>query len=186
MFMLNRIRREMSVAKTVLKFRIHNVRVGSRPHTPKGLTPAIRNEGEITIGDRPVFWGVESRSLLQAEAGGRLKIGHRAMINSGSIIRAARSVTIGDDVRIGSLVSIADTDGHEITPGGGIRIAAVVIGNDVWIGRGAIVLPGVSVGDGAVVGAGAIVTKNVPAFSVVAGNPAKVLRTLPATDARRV
>jgi len=52
----------------------------------------------------------------------------------------------------------------------------VTIGHDVWIGRSAIVLPGVSIGDGAVVGAGAVVTKSVPAYAVVAGNPAKILR----------
>lgn len=50
------------------------------------------------------------------------------------------------------------------------------IGNDVWIGRSAIILSGVSVGDGAVVGAGSVVTKNVPAYSIYAGNPAKLIR----------
>lgn len=52
----------------------------------------------------------------------------------------------------------------------------VTIGHDVWIGRSAIVLPGVSIADGAVVGAGAVVTKPVPAYAIVAGNPAKILR----------
>ncbi|HDI3293785.1 TPA: CatB-related O-acetyltransferase [Vibrio cholerae] len=52
----------------------------------------------------------------------------------------------------------------------------VTIGNDVWIGRNAIVLPGVSVCDGAVVGAGAVVTKDVPPYAVVAGNPARVIK----------
>lgn len=52
----------------------------------------------------------------------------------------------------------------------------VTIGNDVWIGHSAIVLPGVQVGDGAVVGAGAVVTKSVPPYAIVAGNPAHVIR----------
>lgn len=51
-----------------------------------------------------------------------------------------------------------------------------IIGNDVWIGRCAIVLSGVTVGDGAVVGAGAVVTKDVPAYAIVAGSPAKIIR----------
>lgn len=51
-----------------------------------------------------------------------------------------------------------------------------IVGNDVWIGRSAIILSGVSIGDGAVVGAGAVVTKNVDPYSVVAGNPAKTIR----------
>lgn len=52
----------------------------------------------------------------------------------------------------------------------------VFIGNDVWIGRSAVVLAGVKVGDGAVIGAGAVVTKDVPAYAVVAGNPARLIR----------
>lgn len=52
----------------------------------------------------------------------------------------------------------------------------VTIGHDVWIGHGAIVLPGVSVGNGAIIGAGSVVTKEVPPYTVVVGNPARVLR----------
>jgi acetyltransferase-like isoleucine patch superfamily enzyme len=52
----------------------------------------------------------------------------------------------------------------------------VVIGNDVWIGTGAIILRGLSVGDGAVIGAGAVVTKDVPPYAIVAGNPARVIK----------
>jgi serine acetyltransferase len=52
----------------------------------------------------------------------------------------------------------------------------VTLGHDVWIGHGAMVLPGVSVGTGAAVGAGTIVTKDVPPFAVVVGNPGRVLR----------
>lgn len=52
----------------------------------------------------------------------------------------------------------------------------IIVGHDVWIGRSAIVLPGVEVGDGAVIGAGSVVTKSVPTYSIVAGNPARVIR----------
>jgi acetyltransferase-like isoleucine patch superfamily enzyme len=52
----------------------------------------------------------------------------------------------------------------------------VSVGNDVWIGRSAIVLGGVAIGDGAVVGAGSVVTKNVPSYAIVAGNPARIIR----------
>jgi maltose O-acetyltransferase len=55
----------------------------------------------------------------------------------------------------------------------------VVIGDNVWIGNRAIILPGVTIGAGAVVGAGSVVTRDVPPFTVVAGNPAKVLKALP-------
>lgn len=55
-------------------------------------------------------------------------------------------------------------------------VKRVAIGDDVWIGRSAIVLPGVQVATGAVIGAGAVVTRNVPAYSIVAGNPARLIR----------
>jgi len=67
------------------------------------------------------------------------------------------------------------------------RQHAVTIGHDVWIGHGAIILPGRSVGDGAIVAAGAIVTKDVPAYTIVAGNPARRIRErFPETIAARL
>lgn len=53
---------------------------------------------------------------------------------------------------------------------------SIIIGNDVWVGAGAIILSGVNIGDGAIVAAGAVVTHDVPAYSIVGGNPAKVIR----------
>ena len=66
-------------------------------------------------------------------------------------------------------------DQRDPVPNAG-RPGGITIGNDVWIGYGAIVLPGVEIGDGAVIGAGAIVTKEVPRYAVVGGSPAKLIR----------
>ncbi|WP_187266988.1 DapH/DapD/GlmU-related protein [Microbacterium hatanonis] len=75
--------------------------------------------------------------------------------------------------------SISDSAFHEVVPGEGIRIAPVWIGDDVWLGRGSIVLPGVSIGSGSVVGAGAVVSRDVPEYCVAVGVPARAIRDLP-------
>lgn len=104
-------------------------------------------------------------------------------------VRGSGKVVIGKYCAIGENVRII-TSNHETTCLAlnynlqskltGRRMAGekldVVIGNDVWIGDGAIILPGTSIGNGAIVGAGAVVTKSVAPFTVVAGNPAKVIR----------
>lgn len=88
---------------------------------------------------------------------------------------------IGDNVMMGPDVTIL-TQTHNIEridiPMGqqGMRVSEVVIGNDVWIGMRAIIMPGVKVGNGAVIGAGAVVTKDVPDYAVVGGVPAKIIR----------
>jgi len=97
---------------------------------------------------------------------------------SGCSITAHRRITIGNRVLIGSGVLITDSDAHPINPAFRqdahyIGIAPVEIGDDVFLGARAIILKGVHIGNGAVVGAGAVVTKDVPPFAIVAGNPAR-------------
>lgn len=103
---------------------------------------------------------------------------------SGGVICASMRVQIGNRCLIGANVTIADTDFHPIKPEGrycngnpeDIGVASVVIEDNVFIGTGAIILKGVKIGRNSVIGAGAVVTKEVPANSIAAGNPAKVLR----------
>jgi acetyltransferase-like isoleucine patch superfamily enzyme len=108
-----------------------------------------------------------------------LRLGNQIDIGEFVHIRANGGVTIGDRVLIASHVVITSR-GHPIAPPrfGVTEDAPVRIDDDVWIGAGAIVLPGVTVGKGAVVAAGAVVAHDVPAMTVVAGVPARVLKTL--------
>lgn len=98
-------------------------------------------------------------------------------------------ITIGDRVMIGSHTAISSVT-HDYTVEDmyeSIVCKPVCIGNDVWIGTHALLLPGITVGDGAVIGAGAVVTCDVPAGMVVAGVPARLIRSrISAADLARV
>ena len=106
--------------------------------------------------------------------GRKVHLGERNVINFGCLLDGRKhEIRTGCDVSIGPEASIL-TLGHDPRSSDfGDRGGVVVIGNHVWIGYRAIVLPGITIGEGAVVGAGAVVTHDVEPFSVVAGNPAR-------------
>ena len=105
----------------------------------------------------------------------RVRIGSWTFINRRTEIVSKDSVWIGDNCAISWDVLITDTDGHEC--GDGPTTAPVRICDGAWIGARAAILKGVTVGEGAIVAAGAIVTRSVPPATLVAGNPARVIRT---------
>ena len=106
--------------------------------------------------------------------GRKVHFGQRNVINFGCLFDGRRfHIRTGDDVSIGPNATIL-TLGHDPqSPDLADRGGDVIIGNRVWIGCGALILPDVKLGDGVVVGAGAVVTKDVEPFTVVAGNPAR-------------
>jgi acetyltransferase-like isoleucine patch superfamily enzyme len=137
----------------------------------------VDNRGRITIGPRLRIRAVPWASELAAGEGALLEIGESTFINAGVSISASRHVRIGDRCEIGPGVLIMDNDFH--FPGDPSRSAPfrpVHIGDGVWIGAKAIVLKGVTVGDSATIAAGSVVTADVPARSIVAGVPARVIR----------
>lgn len=107
-----------------------------------------------------------------------LEVGNNTYINS-SAINCGNHISIGDNCAIASNVLIQDTDYHPLNYDGRQKPISmpIAIGNHVWICANAIVLKGVTIGDGAVVAAGAVVTKDVPANSLVTGNPARIIKT---------
>lgn len=125
--------------------------------------------------------GVIQRTLLRtAGYGAMLKIGNNVGV-SGASICAVQSVTIGNNVLIGSGVIIMDSDFHPVDPQERLNCARpvsrpVVIGDNVFIGARAIILKGVVIGDNSTVGAGAVVSQSIPPNTVVAGNPAHVVK----------
>jgi acetyltransferase-like isoleucine patch superfamily enzyme len=157
------------------------VRYGVSPRI-LGSLPLLAVQGEFIVGD---YWCMRSeqfKSEFTVTREGRLTMGHRVFLNQGVTIVASMLVEIGDDCRIGDLVGIYDTNFHEVGEGEGVKSAPVRVGRNVWIGRGALLLPGTEIGDHAVIGAGAVVSGSIPARAVVVGNPAQVLRALTCSD----
>ena len=103
-----------------------------------------------------------------------LTINHNTLINMDCSIYCFKRIVVGSDCLFGPGVKIRDFDGHMI--GNNATSKDVVIGNHVWLGENSIILKGVTIGDGSIVAAGSVVTKDVPERSIVAGNPAKVIK----------
>jgi maltose O-acetyltransferase len=125
--------------------------------------------------------GVEIRSPFFYDYGTNITVGDRTFVNFGLVALDVAKIVIGDDCQIGPNVQLL-TPTHPVDPeprrDKWESAAPITIGNNVWLGGGAIVLPGVTIGNNSVVGAGAVVTHDVPADVVVVGNPAKVIRQL--------
>lgn len=162
----------------------------------RGTAKIVVNKGSFTFGEKRNFKTKEETDLL-IEDGGTLQIDGNNFIkttsdiqifknallrfgpgatNMGLKIVCSEKIWIGDHTRIGRDVWIRDNNGgHKIIQVGYKDKAPVIIGNYVWICSGAQIMKGVTIGDGAVISANSVVTSNVPAHSIVAGNPAKVV-----------
>lgn len=138
------------------------------------VRPGILRELLGSVGEDVVL-----RPPLYVDYGTYLSIGDRVFANYGLTALDCAPITIGDDTQIGPHVQLL-TPTHPLEPEerrSKIEAAGpIVIGSNVWIGGGAIVLAGVTIGDNAVIGAGSVVTKDIPANSVAVGNPARVIR----------
>ncbi len=144
---------------------------------------------DIVIGDHSIISGT-----LVSENHGKINLGTYVYLRENSTIGAVNSISIGDYTSIADFVVILDNNNHPIHPadrqikssspkGSDYRkwrhsdSAPIIIGSNVWIGSFARVCKGVKIGDNSIVAANAVVTKDVPANAIVAGNPAKVVKT---------
>jgi maltose O-acetyltransferase len=120
-----------------------------------------------------------------------IEIGEGAMINNNAFIKSeGPGITIGPRALLGSRVCIYDSDFHELDPsrriGGTPAMAAVQLDANVFIGDRVVILKGVHIGADSVVGAGSVVTGSIPAGVIAAGNPARVIRELQNSQARKI
>lgn len=159
----------------------HRVRHGW-PIAIDGRFPRLANDGEFLLGDNVSLDSPVYPIELMVGRNASLSIGSHSYINQGCTFAATRVIEIGERCLIGEFVAIHDTNFHAIQPDQPVKTAPVHIGHNVWIGHRAIILAGVTIGDHAVIGAGAVVTRNVPARTIVGGNPARPIRTLDCPD----
>ena len=139
--------------------------------------------------------GVVCRGLLRVEGfgSGSIRIGEMSYIGDDCLLSAAGGIEVGSGVLIAHGVQIFDNDSHPVDsearsrdykalltggPRESVAIAPVRIGNSAWVGFGAVILKGVQIGARAVVAAGSVVVSDVPEGTVVAGNPARVVKTI--------
>jgi len=143
----------------------------------------------LTIGNDSLMKG----NLVFEKENASLSIGDRCFIGKG-LVSIAADIEIGDDVMLSWGVTITDHNSHSLKFSGRqfdvlnwhsghkdwsmVDIQKVVVEDKAWIGFNAILLKGITIGEGAIVGAGSVVTKDVPPFTIVAGNPAKIIREL--------
>lgn len=153
-----------------------------------------KNRNDIIIGNH-----CEIKGRLTSFEGGKIQIGDNCFMNFSSLIGAMDSVTIGDNVIIATNVRIFDNNNHPTSPAMREKMSQgdfygdlwtwryaehkpVVIGDNVWIGEYSTILKGVTIGKGSIVASHSVVTKDVPEYTIVAGNPAKVVKKLESVD----
>ncbi|AJY77772.1 hypothetical protein VN24_15575 [Paenibacillus beijingensis] len=139
---------------------------------------SVKNKGELIIGRNVSFQGKPFPSSVSVEKGARLTIGDNVFFNYGLDIGCTHSITIGSNTIIGPMVNVIDSNFHPVDVEDRSRSKTIVIEENVWIGRGAVILPGVTVGAGSVVAAGSIVTRDIPPSVLAGGTPAKVIREI--------
>lgn len=150
-------------------------------HQHNTLDPVAR--GNIAPALKALFAEASDAAFIEAPFhcayGMNIRLGRRVYLNAGCVILDTASVSIGDGSMLGPGVQIYCAEHHRdpvLRRKGLERDLPVAIGNDAWIGGGAIILGGVTIGDGAVVGAGAVVTRDVAEGTTVIGNPAREVR----------
>lgn len=151
-----------------------------------GLTFIKRNrDSVIEIGKKCRFSSNETSNyiginhkciIVTMKEGAKLTIGENSGF-SGTTITCFKSIKIGENVKCGANTLITDSDWHTDDKRSGLN-KPVIIGNNVWIGYGSIILKGVSIGHNSVIGAGSVVTNNIPENVVAAGNPCRIIKKI--------
>ncbi len=155
------------------RWRLRKVaKVGRRARV---LGRPVVDASDLEIGDDFKIWSAHRKTLVSGW--GRIRIGDRVFINVGTTLLSVVEIVIGDDVAMANEVYVMDSNSHGVEGRAHVE-APVRIGAGTWLGARSMVLPGVTIGKRVLVAAGAVVTRDVPDDVLVAGNPARVVRSL--------
>lgn len=189
--------------KLFLKSKVITIRGKSKIRLKKGAQYIANNNGSLVIGygdgatatfeysgsnlellekSKLIINGnarVGYNSSIRLEKNAQLIIGDNTYISAKALIRAAKSIKIGNNCAISWNVTIMDSDFHDYKVNGILQenTKEVIIEDNVWIGNNVIILKGVHIGKNAIVAAGSVVTRDVEPFSAVGGNPAKKIKS---------
>jgi acetyltransferase-like isoleucine patch superfamily enzyme len=131
----------------------------------------LRRLANFEIGARCAF-----ERGVRITSRGQVRIGEHCNINDGVLLDGGGGLVLGDRVNVSPEALLLTTEHDPDSPTFAGRYGEVVVGDRVWISTRALVLPGANIGEGAVVAAGAVVRGEIPAWSIVAGNPARVVK----------
>lgn len=188
--LLSKLKRNYKINKTRNKV-LSNAVVGREPLISETAHVQLVEscKDNIIIGDYFNFKGT-----IVSEYDGKIQIGNHCLVGPGCILGAVEKVILGDFVRLSINVICIDNNNHPINPADRMimnstnnpseyktwkyaRSAPIIIKDNVWVGRNCIICKGVTIGKNSIVAAGSVVTKDVPENCIVAGNPAKVVKT---------
>lgn len=138
----------------------------------------VKNKGEFIVGRNVSFHAKPFPSSISVDKRAKLWVGDNVFFNYGLDIGCTKSIRIGSNTIIGPMVNIIDTNFHPVDIDDRPRDKGIVISDNVWIGRGAVILPGVTIGQNSVIASGSVVTRDIPANVLAGGTPAKVIREI--------
>jgi acetyltransferase-like isoleucine patch superfamily enzyme len=171
-------------------FKAYCKKYGRNLHTGCYL-PWINGKGDIVLGDNVLLDGAITIAFAaRFSSHPTLEIGDNTGVGNGCRFTVGKLISIGRNCNFSGDITIMDSNGHDTDPASrwahlppvAEDVRPVIVRDGVWVGRHCIIFPGVRIGEGSVISAGSVVRTHVPPYSVVAGNPAKVMFRLKKPD----
>jgi len=155
---------------------VKRLRYNTQPLTPEERRAALSDLFGYQVDDR-----TKVVPPFHCDLGFNIKLGTNVLINYDCVLLDTGEISIGDNTLIGpgtKIVTAKHSLDAEKRKDWAVSCAPIKIEESVWIGAGAVILPGVTIGARSVIGAGSVVTKDVPSDTIVAGNPARIIKSL--------